>query len=43
MEKVRRKLASRVVGMDMDSELTPDQLETVTTADIEAAVAEAQK
>ena len=43
MEKVRRKLASRVVGMDMDSELTPDQLKTVTTADIEAAVAEAQK
>lgn len=43
MEKVCRKLASRVVGMDMDSELTPDQLKTVTTADIEAAVAEAQK
>lgn len=43
MEKVCRKLASRVVGMDTDSELTPDQLKTVTTADIEAAVAEAQK
>jgi len=41
MEKVRRKLASRVVGMD--SELTPGQLETVTTADIEGAVADIQK
>ena len=43
MERVRRKLASRVVGMDMDSKPTPDQLVTVTTADIEAAVAEVQK
>ena len=43
MENVCRKLASRVVGMDTDGELTPDQLKTVTTADIEAAVAEAQK
>ena len=37
MERVRRKLASRLV--DMDCKLTNDQLQTVTTADVEAAVA----
>ena len=37
MERVRRKRDSRVVSMDC--KLPIDQLETVTIADIEAAVA----
>ena len=41
MEKVRRKRDSRVV--DMDCELTMDQLQTVTAVDIEGAVADIQK
>ena len=41
MEKVRRKRDSRVV--DMDCELTMDQLQKVTAVDIEGAVADIQK
>ena len=41
LEVVRRKRDSRVVSMD--GKLTIDQLQTVTTADIEGAVADIQK
>ena len=41
LQVVRRKRDSRVVGMD--GKLTLQQLETVTTADVEGAVADIQK